>query len=430
MKRILYTFLTAFAAVYSAPGADDAPAATASAAVASEEEADDTADESKLIDTLHKRIEAVDKEFSELASPSESFSSRYKRFQDDASERMKKIEGYKQQADELVEKKRQIVTAEYEFTVIPPADRDLYEREGSEMVKKTRALLAGKSDADLVEGLQLFEKMSETHQGMPEYKELSSIYQRTLVKLEKKWDGIRSRIKKDRQKMTSSKVDKMVENETLMYERLAKKMDAAGKNIEEDWFAPQLTNTVMLDKALERLKRVKQTTVNRGDEPVNVPELLRKYWEFMDSVRDTMVQGKLEDALNMFTQDDAYRSLNSVGRYSLPENLKEDIRKQYENLRSEMHKRQNNFRSAEREETRAISAFEREARSLESRIDRMHEDIGHEKEEEARRAEEAAEAAAREAERKAEEEREAAENDDEDVVKPKKKKGKKKKKAE
>lgn len=436
MKRILYTFLAALAAASTSPGVENSPAAETAAAPATTAEEETEASSDDVIAAYRKQMAQTDQVFASLKSPSRLIQSRYPSHVEDVNTHLKKMEETKNLMEELAAKKQDIVASEYVFSIVLPEDRDKYEREGAELAKRVMSLLSAKQEASQIEGLRQFEVMRESYQGLPQYKEAYSLYQKTVSKLEKKWSGLREAMRRERQKWQQKRLDQQVEAETAQYEALARKMEAEDRNIDEDWFVPKVSNSVMLDRALDRVKRAKTSQQNRyADSAANVPELMRKFWSSMDDCKALMAEGKYDEAIDGMSNNETYRTILGLGRYNLPENYKEDIRKQYENMREEVRRRQNELRTVSRSEQNAASTFERESQYVNTRITNMAETLDNEKEEETRRAEEAA---AREAEIKAEEERaareaaaEEEEEEDEEEVKPKKKKkGSKKKKAE
>lgn len=435
MKRILYTFLAALAAAYTTPGvAETTDDAASTPSAAAEENAAEEPSANDVIAASRKKLEQVDQAYASLKAPGRLIQSRYPSLMEDVNNHIKKMEEAKNEVDAQAAKKQDINAAEYVFSIVMPEDRDKYEREASELAKRVMTLLSAKQESSLIEGLRQFEIMRESYQGHPQYKEALSLYQKTINKLEKKWSALREAMRRERQKWQQKRLDQQVEAETIQYETLSRKMEADDRNIEEDWFVPKVSNSVMLDRALDRVKRAKSQQNRYADTTVNVPELMQKFWATMDSYKALMSEGKLDEAVDGMTNNETYREILGLGRYCLPENYKEDIRKQYENMREEIRRRQNEMRAVARTETSAVSAFERESRYVETRISSMVEMIENEKEEEARREEEAA----RERELKEEEERAAREaaaeeddEEDEEEVKPKKKKkGSKKKKAE
>lgn len=447
MKRILYTCLAALAAAYTAPAADEpaesnAPAAPAaeSAPPAGETPAAAEEEEKDVAAFARRKLDEAAAIYGSLEKPNRVTRSSYERLVADINDHLGKLDEAKKQVEELETKKMDAAVREYTLSV-PAEERDKYEREGGELAKKAISSLNAKGENSQIEGLRMFETLRETYQGVPDYKEARSLYQKTVNKFSRKWSTLREGMKRERQKWPASRLDKTLENENLQFTNLARKMESKGLNIEEDWFVPVPNNSVMLDRALDRAKRAASMLQNKSVEsaPADVTALIREFWSSMESASALISQGKLEEASALVADLSVYREISSVGRHILPDVFRDNIKKQYEEVRSEVRERQNAVRNVEREISRAMIAHDREVSYLKSRIERMMESVEMAKEEEARRAAEAAEEAAREAEReaelKAEEERlakEAAEDDEDDeAAKPKKKKGgKKKKKAE
>lgn len=449
MKRILYTCFAALAAACAAPAAEDSTPAAGEAtapAAAAEKPADEDAAataaeeeepaETDVIASVNKKLQAIEKAFADLEKPNRTITQNYNRQVEDANERLKKMETLKGQIAELEAKLAASGTAEYTFSVVPDEDRYKYETEGNELAKRVIDSLNGKSEAVQIEGLRLFEVMRDTYQGLPQFKEAHSLYQKLVSKFEKKWSIQLDNIKRERQKWPSSRKDKVSEGEQLQFDNLVRKLESENLNIDEDWFAPKMSNSLMLDRALSRARRAKGSMQNKvAESGGKVPELLHRFWENMDAARDLMVAGKHDEAIDKVSNDDSYRDLTSMSRNILPEEVREGLRKQMEELRNEARRRQGEVRGLERDISRVVANLEREARYLETRMDHTLEALLVAKEDEVRRAEEAA---AREAELKEEQEREAAEaaaeaaeaEEDEDETPKKTKKKKSKKKAQ
>ena len=444
MKRIFHTCVAAFAAACVLPAADDAAVdsvvdsqapAAAEAADAEPAAGEDAAVEKGPIEAMREKMAKIDKAYSELEKPTRILSEKYTRMTGDVQEAIKKLEGLQSQLDEL-ETKLKNSSEDFEFSVVPTDERYKYETEGNELVKKVIDNLSSKNENKLIEGLQLFEGLRANYQGVPRYAEAAELYQRVIAKFEKKWSSLLESVKRDRQKMRTTNKDQLAESEKRQYERLEKKMESEHRDIEEDWFLPKPTdNMLMLDKAMSRVRRAKNSISTRSaDTQANVPELLHKFWDNMDAVKELMVNGKLEEAEDKLKEDDSLRSLSSLSRTQLPDNIRNDLRKQFQALSDELRNRQSSLRKMNTELNSTKSAFERQARSLDTRMDRLSDDLQFAREEEIRRAEEAA---ARAAELKAEQERAAAEaaaEAEEDAAdapqKPKKNKKSKKKQAE
>lgn len=445
MKPIKYTVLAVIAAALSAQGADEKPAETPAQepTPAGEETAGETgaapeaaAAEAAPVDgpagEVRNKLKKMNEVYAQLKKPTRYATSQHTSATTSAETSLKKIEDAQKAIAEIKAKMEAFATEAYEFATIPAEDRDKFEREGTEMVNKVLKALKGKSENEKLEGIRLFEKLRESYQGISTFKEALAVYKNVTGFFEKKWARYFENLRKERQKNDGNKNDKLQEMENAQLEKLAKKMEDAGGNIDEDLFLPRPSNSRMLEKALSRLKRSMQSSLNKvQEEAEDVPGLFRAFWASMDEMRELMMKGEYERVNEMLNDNESYRALSSVQHYAMPQEYKDTLRKQHDEFRSEVRRRNMESRNLERDLQREERNLEREMQLITTRIDRVIEALEEEKEQELRREEEAAAAAAEEEARLA---AEAAENDDADEdeqPKPKKKTKKKtKKKAE
>ena len=433
MKRLFYTCLAALSvAAYAAPGAEE-PAAPQQPAPAAEEptDADEEKEEAAPADSADPMAAILEKEklvdtlYNGLERKSRHLTTRYENHKKDVAERLKKIEEAKQKLEEAKAACSSYATAEYEFAIVSESDRDLYAREAGELARQAMASLSAKSDAERIKGLRKYAPLRESYQGLPEFKELNALYQKVVLAFEKKWNSTREAMRRERQKWASSRLDKTETNEKAQLDDLASKMEAEELDIDEDWFLPKTTNSFMLDRALEHVRRAKGAflTSKNSDMPTDVPTLMSAYWRWMDDVKALFRRGDYEEALNKVGEDEPLREITGAPRAAMPESYKENYRKQTEDLRNAIRERQRAQRDAERKLSLAQTSYEREMDHLDKRVDPVLETLEEAKAEEEQRAEEAAREAEEEARRAAEE----AEEDDEEADAPKEPKPKKKK---
>lgn len=449
MKRIIYTCLAAIAAAYTAPAADEAPAtpaakeepAAADAAQPSPDaeangEATENADVAKVelksdnqaIAALLDKNKKLDELYASIKKPDRRTRDHYSNHTNEVRERVAKLEGIVEKLKELESKRASFVGMGFEYTIVPREERDKYDREGGELAKKVLDALTSKSESAQVDGLRGYDALKESYQGHPRFKEVTAVYQKLVMKLDKRWTTQRENMRKERQKWAQAKQDKVLESENAQYQTLARRLEADDINIDETWFMPKMSNSVMLDKALDRTKRVKQSMQSRSIEVTeNVPKVIEEFWAAEDVICELMIKGEYEEALNKQGEDETYRAVNSLGRFALPEMHKDGIRKQHEELVRELRKRKNDCAVVERQILTTTNTFERELSNLESRIERVYENLEAAKEREVEMEEQKAREAEEEAARAAEEAEREAEEAEEKPEKPAKKKSSKKK---
>lgn len=414
MKPILILCLTMCCATFAARGADDEASTGADPAAAESAATAETA--ANVVSQLRQKLGAVEKMYGELKQPSPSVTSRYTRGKEEVEGRLKTLEEHQQTLKELESKVADTYAGVYVFEAFPVEDREKYEQDGEKLIQKALAGLSSKSESDQVEGIRRFEELRASYQGMTRYKETLELYTKVSGRLEKKWSSAKDSIEKARQKLSSSKVEKIRDSEAATMEKLENKMTNAGKDLNKEWFVPSMTNLAMLDKACQIARNSRQSGLNRLSDEADkkpAPELLRAYWSRVDDVVNMMRSGRLEEAATMLDDSDVYTEIVSLGRYSMPDEYRDNLKKQHQELRNELRKRSSEFSKVQREKAREESTIERESRTVENRLDNLVETMEREKENEERKAEQAAEEAARKAEeeaaRKAEEEARKAE---------------------
>lgn len=405
MKRIFF-LLFAFSFMVNAPiWAEETASAETEQASASDEK-------DSLAAKLAAHKESVTKlqdEIAALKDASKSFISRTKRLMELASEKVKSAEKSFDEYQKLLLEKEAFLSKEYVFQVIPEEDRNKFEQEGDKLLKAAMKDLTSKVEKEQIRGLAEFEEIRDAYQGLPKYKESYSQYHKVLTRLAKKWNNLKERMIKDRQKFQSAKLTQTQEIETAQYEKMEQKLKSAGKDINKDWFVPNIANLPMLERICYRAKQSLDSSRNTVNESAGkVPELIMKYWESMDAARSLMMAGNLEAAKEKIDGDESFRELNSLNRNCMPDEYKDAFRKQQQDFKDELRDRTNGVRKIDQKINRAISSLDRDFSSIEMNVDRVNDELTREKEDIERKAEEAA---AAEAERKAleEEERRAEE---------------------
>ena len=428
MKKIVYWLM--LAAVLSVPNAP-----VVQNAAAEEEGQEETAETQNSPESLRSRLAELDQSVAELKDPAKSFVAKYERTKKDVETRIRNVEENQRKLAELQDKLKAVTEQSYTFTVVPPDKRYEYEDEGNRMVKHVAELLAGK-EPEQIEGLILFEGVHAQYQGITEYPAALAQCRKVVDRLEKKWTAAKERLTKERQGYSASTRTKVEENEQNVFKKQAQKMEKDGKDIAKDWFVPTsgaMKNIPLLDALLQRVRATKRTVSQEPAEDAGkVTPLLHEFWGSMEAVVSTMQRGETEAAMEMLNDSKAYQDITSVSRYSMPDQYKQDIRKQHQELRNDMRKRMNEERNIQRDIQREQTSMEREINFASSRLEQMAEDVEREKNEIARKAEEEAERKAEEEARRAEEDDAAADGGAEgaDADKPAKKKKKRKKTAE
>ncbi|MCH5285097.1 MAG: hypothetical protein J1E42_05800 [Akkermansiaceae bacterium] len=425
MKKVMNWVL--LAAAMSFPGvvvAQDEPAGEETAAVAG-----GTTEETLRgqMSRLSQKLDELRKGYEELQAPSASVTSRLQRNVESVERSLKRLEELVGKIVELELKEHSVYAVEYQFSVIPMDQRTKYEEEVTAQLREVIKLLGGK-ESDQIRGFVKFEKLRETAQGVGAFKEASDLYNKAISRLERKWRSLKDKIEKDRAKMNTNKRAKAEEVEEAQVRRLEQKLSESGLDFNRDWFAPgglQSVNLTVLDRVIQRAKQSMQSQYNRPvAEYGQVPEKLSVFWATMDEAVRALQAGNPEKASDLVDDNKALQELSSMHRCCMPDELKNNLRKEVQEFKSRIRSLSGEAKKLERDKMREMTSFEREQGSAERVLERMQEDLSNAREDAARRAEEEAErkAAEEEARREAEEEEE-----EEEEVKPKPapKKGKK-----
>lgn len=385
------------------------------------------------VEAMRAKYAAIAAAYGEQPDLTSAQKSRLERSNAEVERRFKSLEEQIAKYEEAEYNAGAVFRKEFDFATIPSFERTKFVDENDAQLKKIVSLLGGK-EADQVEGIILFEKLRESHQGLPRFKDAAPLYVKCVTRLERKWRLSKERLERDRQKMNTNARNKATEVEDSQYSRLEQKLSAAGKDISRDWFVPgkYIGNVRVLDRLIQRASNSLQSQFNTPvAEAGTLPDLLNAYWVKIDEAVQCLMVGNAEQAMQMVDSNDAYNALMALPHCCIPDDLKNDIRKQHQEVKTEIRNRSLESGRKERDKSYARSAIDRDLSAIERTVERLTDDLEAIKEEAARKAEE-------EAERKAEEEAAAAaeaeeaaaaENDEEDTPKPAKKKKSKKRSA-
>ena len=222
-----------------------------------------------------------------------------------------------------------------------------------------------------VAGLDKFEIMRERYQGIPEYRDAYDKYIKTLYKLQKSWTRSLEREEAARKRLVSEKRAAMDKLDERQYNELAAQLKEDGDDIATVWFIPQNRNLKMLRISVNK---VKDAIRRNEDRPIDkqagtVPSLITQFWESMDQVRMSMINGDLDGAANMLESIGAYDVIRGLKRELLPNEYKQPIMDQYKDMQSEIRTRKRSYTTLKLSLERATKSLDTLTANAEAQID-------------------------------------------------------------
>ncbi|MBR2144261.1 MAG: hypothetical protein IJ956_01900, partial [Akkermansia sp.] len=144
-----------------------------------------------------------------------------------------------------------------------------------------------------------------------------------------------------------------------------------GEDIAKVWFIPNTRNLKMLDYCARKVRDVlRRTEEEELDDAVGtVPSLLAQYWEAMDKVRMSMINGDLEGADDQLRNIAAYNIIMGLRKELLPQEYRTPIREQHRDTQQEITKRKRDYTRLKSSLERATNALTRITTSAEAQID-------------------------------------------------------------
>ena len=352
----------------------------------------------KTLDALNAKLAEIDKKKAGIAEPSRNFNSRYSSTLKSLEKNLKKIEESCTEIDTMQAEYDALVAKPYSFEIVKDLDRGKYAVDGKAAYDAMVMDMNQKKNSRKIGGLDKFEELRESFQGIPEYPEAYEWYMKTLKELDKKWDKSIANIEKKRKKMNESKRGDMEAKEQAEYDKLEQQLEDDGEHIAQVWYTPRPNNLIMLKNCKRKVEEVLRRSKNNKplEHTGKVMELINNFWASMDKARELMVAGKLDEAKEELDGNEDFKKIIRLHKSLLPEDYKKPIRDQREDLASEIKERTNSRRNLQRSLDSKRAALNRLAESTEGQVDRLAEIV----DDEIGRANEAA---AEEAEAKAEE---------------------------
>lgn len=333
-----------------------------------------------LVYKMRQQVKLIDEKFAQITSPSPSLKSLIKSRKSRIEYSLERIEQKTADLAEVQEAYNQTNTGAYAFQHETSESRFKYTNEGQAAYKAMINDLKDRSIARKVMGLNKFETYAETFKGIEGYEEAYRIYTSSIVTLNKKWAKVLEAEKKKRERYNDVKIQSLEESEAREIERYEKKAEAAGYNLNKDWFNPSLKNIQMLEMLVTKSSRmVREFENKKKDKPQAgigcTPDILETFWKKMDEAREMMVSGNLDGGKEFLEKDPAFNALMRLSRDIFPEEYCAPIREEYRDLQTEMRKRATEKRRLQYSLERETNLLEREVDAAQSQIDAVLEEL-------------------------------------------------------
>lgn len=355
-------------------------ASTAEAPAADDSSSGPASTTNNLIYKMDQQMDLIDEKFALIKKPDSSL----KRSIDSRKSRIEssitRIENYTADLAEIQEEFNETNTGAYAFEQETAEDRFKYTNEGQAAYAAMINDLKSNSIARKVMGLNKFEAYSLKFQGIEGYEEAYKIYTTSVTALYQRWTKVLAAEKKKRERYNDAKLEALEKSEALEYERMEKKAEAAGYDIDRNWFNPSLKNVEMLETLISKSSRlVRQFEYAKKDKPKAgvgcTPPLLEAFWQKMDEAREMMITGNLEGAQTFVENDESFNDLLRLSRDVFPEEYCSPLRDEFSKLKTEIRKRATSKRKIEYSLERQTNLLEREVENAQTQIDAIIEEI-------------------------------------------------------
>ena len=345
--------------------ADKAGAETAALAGGSSRE--------KTYDAVVAKLAALEKMKEGIKEPSRTITSRFNSTKNSVAKNLQKIEAMCAEVDALQGEVDSLTGMGFAFEIVSEHDRAKYAIEGKAAYDAMVMDMNQKKSSRKIGGLDKFEILRESFQGIPEYKQAYEWYIKTLKDLNKKWDKMIAKEEAARKKYNSDKKAEADENDKKAYEKLKDQLEDEGEHIANVWYTPATRNLYMLraaknkvEDALRRNERAK-----KNEDIGTVTTLISNFWQTMDRACDLMVKGDLDEAKQLLEDDESFHKLKRLHNTLLPEEYKKPLLNQREALISEIKDRINKRRTTQRSLDSKRAALERLAQTTLTQLETL-----------------------------------------------------------
>ena len=380
--------------------ADEAPAEATEEAADSEESEDAPAaapapghsSREKTYDAVANKLAALEKMKGGITAPSRTLNSRFNTTKNSVTKNLEKLEAMCAEVDSLQGQVDAMSGMSFHFEIVSEHDRAKYAVDGKAAYDAMVMDMNQKKSSRKIGGLDKFETLRESFQGIPEYKQAYEWYIKTLKDLNKKWDKMIDKEEAARKKYNSDKKAEADERDKKAFEKLKDELEEEGEHIAQVWYTPATRNLYMLrnakTKVEDALRRNERTKKN--EDIGTVTTLISNFWQTMDRARDMMVNGELDEAKELLDSDEDFKKIIRLHATLLPEEYKKPIRDQRAALNDEIKDRINKRRTNQRSLDSKRAALNRLTESTLNQLETLETQIKDELETQKQEAEEAA----------------------------------------
>ena len=350
----------------------------------------------KTVDALNAKLAEIDKKKASIAEPSRNLNSRYSSSLKTIEKNIQKMEKDCAEIDKQQAEYDALSTQPYGYEIVNERDRNKYAVDGKAAYDAMVMDMNQKKNSRKIGGLDKFEELRESFQGIPEYPEAYAWYQKTLKELDKKWEKSIANIEKKRKKMNENKRSDAEAKEQAEYDKLEEQLEEDGEHIAQVWYTPRPNNLLMLKNCKRKVEEVLRRSKNNKplEHTGKVMDLINNFWASTDKARELMLAGSLDEAQEEMDNNEDFKAISKLHKTLLPDEYKKPIQNQRADLYKEIKDRINKRRNLQRSLDSKRAALNRLTESTDNQIDRLAEMVDQEIENlKADAAEEAAEEA-------------------------------------
>lgn len=365
------------------------------------------------LNAINARLSEIEKKKATIEELPRNFNSRYSSTKSTIEKNLTKIEASCSEVDNLQAQYDALTNAYFGYEIVKDLDRTKYAVDGKAAYDAMVMDMNQKKSSRKIGGLDKFEELRESYQGIPEYPQAYDWYIKTLKDLDRKWEKSIQKEEARRAKLNSNKLSEQTARDQAEYDKLEDMLEKNDEHIAQVWFNPGARNLVMLKKAKNKVEdALRRNERNKPHEQTGkVIELINAFWVSTDKAKDLMIAGDLEQAKEEMDNNEDFKKIVRLHQSLLPEEYKKPLKEQRDALYSELKDRIQKRRNMQRNLDSKRSALNRLAESTNNQVDRLEELVNEaieaEKEAAAEAAAEAAEEAAEEGEASEEETSEA-----------------------
>lgn len=329
---------------------------------------------------IRAQMEEIDKQFALIKEPTSMLSSMIESRKERIEQSIVRINETALELAALQEEFNQTNTGAYNFKCETDLDRYKYTQDGLAAYKSMMMDLKDRNFARKAMGINKFAAYQETFMGIEGYEDAFRFYALNVEGLHKKWMKAKESEEKKRERYADKKRELAEEADERDLDRLRKKAEAAGYNLDEDWYSPEPKNLAMLDEMTTRSTRAVREIEHQRKDKVqkgtgSVSPLIVTFWAKMDEVRNLMVSGDLEGAKDLLSSDPSFDNVLRLDRRLFPEEYCAPLREDYRDLEDAIRDRGRDKKRLEYKLESKTSQLEREVDNAQSQISAILEEI-------------------------------------------------------